>query len=128
LQNENQLMNVLQSIADWFYRSRRKLATVAVGLLACLLTVHVVLGANGMVVYQHKKAEYRALDKEIEDLKRENERLAERVKALKTDPKTIEKEAREQLRYTRPGEVVYVLPGQEHAEKAPASATAQNHP
>ena len=27
-----------------------------------------------------------------------------------TDPKTIEKEAREQLHYARPGEVVYVSP------------------
>ena len=59
---------------DWFYRSRRKLAASALGLLACMLAMHVVVGANGMVVYQHKKAEYRTLDKQIDDLQRENDR------------------------------------------------------
>ena len=113
---------------DWFYRSRRKLAASALGLLACMLALHVVVGANGMVVYQHKKAEYRALDKQIDDLQRENDRLAARIKALKNDPKTIEKEAREQLRYTRPGEVVYVLPEQEQPARSSATATAQSRP
>ena len=62
------------------------------------------------MVYSHKLAEHRALDKEILQLKEENERLAHHVRALKNDPKTIEKEAREQLRYARPGEVIYTLP------------------
>ena len=36
--------------------------------------------------------------------------MEQEIKALKNDPKTIEKEARERLHYTRPGEVVYTLP------------------
>ena len=43
-------------------------------------------------------------------MQKENDRYTARVKALQTDPKTIEKEAREQLHYARPGEVVYVAP------------------
>src|SRR5258706_5708561 len=113
---------------EWFYRSRRKLAASSLGLLACMLAMHVVVGANGMVVYQHKKAEYRALDKQIEDLQRENDRLAAHIKALKTDPTTIAKEAREQLRYTRRGEVVYVLPEPEQSARSAATATAQSRP
>jgi cell division protein FtsB len=113
---------------DWLYRSRRKLTASALGLLACMLAIHVVFGANGMVVYQHKKTEFRALDKQIEDLQRQNDLLAAHVKALKSDPKTIEKEAREQLRYTRPGEVVYLLPEQEQSGSSPATATAQSRP
>ena len=70
------------------------------------------------MVYSHKLAEHRALDKEILQLKEENERLAHHVAALKNDPKTIEKEAREQLRYARPGEVIYTLP-----QSTPATST-----
>ena len=39
------------------YSLRRRIATVAVSVLACLLFVHVMFGANGMVVYKQKRAE-----------------------------------------------------------------------
>jgi cell division protein FtsB len=69
-----------------------------------------MFGANGMVVYRQKRAEYQNLQKQINDLQKENDHYSGQVKALQTDPKTIEKEAREQLGYARPGEVVYVAP------------------
>jgi cell division protein FtsB len=78
--------------------------------LTAWLFVHVMFGANGMVVYRQKKAEYQSLHKEINSLLKENEQYTEQIKALETDPKTIEKEAREQLHYARPGEVIYVEP------------------
>ena len=115
---------IIQVTTDWLYRSRRKLATAAVGLLACMVAYHAVFGANGMVVYEKKKTEYRQLLKDNESLQRENDRLQQQIKALKSDPATIEKEAREQLRYTRPGEMVYILPQQEKPG-APSTATAQ---
>lgn len=92
------------------FRSRRKIASGGVGLLALLMAYHVVFGANGIVVYQQKRAEYRKLNEELQSLQNENQRLNERIKALQTDPKAIEKEAREQLRYAKPGEVIYVAP------------------
>ena len=72
-----------------------------------------------MIVYQQKRNEYKALDTDIRSLQADNDRLNKRINALKTDPKTIEKEAREQLRYAKPGEVIYSLP----AEKPPVPAT-----
>jgi cell division protein FtsB len=98
------------------YGARRKLGTVAIGLLAGWMFLHVMFGPNGMVVYQRKRAEYRKLQQE-------NQRFTEQVKALKSDPKAIEKAAREELRYARPGEVVYVVPSatREH----PATKTAE---
>jgi len=89
---------------------RRRLATGAVAALTIWLFVHVMFGANGMVVYRQKKAEYQNLEKEIGGLQTENAGCAERINSLQNDPKTIEKEAREQLHYARPGEVVYVSP------------------
>jgi cell division protein FtsB len=93
------------------YNVRRRLATAAVAVLAVWLFAHVMFGDNGMVVYRQKKAEYQSLEKQIDDLQRENDRYTRQVKSLQVpDASTIEKEAREQLHYARPGEVVYVSP------------------
>jgi cell division protein FtsB len=93
------------------YGMRRRLATAGVVVFTLWLFAHVMFGANGMVVYRQKKAEYQNLQKQIDELQKENDRYTRQVKSLQTpDPTTIEKEAREQLHYARPGEVVYVAP------------------
>lgn len=80
-------------------------------MLTVWLFAHVMFGANGMVIYRQKKAEYQSLQKKIDGLQNENDRYTQEVKSLQApDPDTIEKEAREQLHYARPGEVVYVAP------------------
>lgn len=90
-----------------------------------MLAWHVLFGANGMLAYHEKKKASRALDAEIESLQHENDRLQKEIESLKSDPKAIEREAREQLRYARPGEVIYTLPrGTEPTP--PANATAEN--
>jgi cell division protein FtsB len=119
------IQDLAQRAADWLYRSRRKLATAAVALLACLLAVHVVAGPNGLFTYQQKRSEYKKLEKEVQQLQTDNERLSKQIGSLKSDPKAIEKEAREQLRYARPGEVVYTLPNQPPAQKVPVPAVAE---
>jgi cell division protein FtsB len=90
------------------YGLRRRIATIAVTMLASLLFVHVMLGANGMIIYKQKRMEYESLQRRIVQEKKENELYAQKIQGLKTDEKAIEKEAREQLRYLRPGEYVYV--------------------
>jgi len=94
----------------WLYGARRKLATAGMLLLVVMLSYHVVFGANGMVVYQHKRDENRKLQQDIQRLEQENARISQRVRELKSDPRAIEREAREQLKYARPGEVVYIAP------------------
>jgi cell division protein FtsB len=89
---------------------RRRIATVAVAALAAFLFVHVMLGANGMVVYKQKRAENAALRRQILEEQQENDRYTQQIQALKSDQKAIEKEAREQLGYAKPGEYVYVPP------------------
>jgi cell division protein FtsB len=92
------------------YVLRRRIATITVAAIAGLLFVHVMFGANGMIVYKQKRAEYESLQKRIVLEQRENELYTQQIQGLKTDSKAIEKEAREQLRYARPGEYVYVPP------------------
>jgi len=92
------------------YALRRRIATIAVAVLACLLFGHVMFGANGMVVYKQKRAEYESLRNKVIDMQGENDRYTRQVQALKSDRQAIEKEAREQLGYAKPGEYVYVPP------------------
>ena len=117
------LSRTAAQVTGWIYVSRRRIATAGVVVLAAMVAFHAVFGANGVFVYSKKRAEYRDLDSELKSLKLENERLNQNIKALRSDPKTIEKEAREQLRYTRPGEVIYALPAEKPAQTK--SATAQ---
>jgi len=95
------------------YSLRRRIATIAVTLLAVSLFVHVMFGANGMVVYKQKRAELEALRKQIDKVQRENERYTQQIQGLKSEQTSIEKEAREQLGYAKPGEYVYVPPSQQ---------------
>jgi cell division protein FtsB len=90
---------------------RRKLATVTAAVLALAVGYHVVFGANGLTVYMQKRQETRRLNNEMLDLQRENDRLKDHVTRLQNDPSAIEHQAREELHYTRPGEVIYTLPG-----------------
>ena len=115
-------MAFLGRITDWFYRTRRKLAAGAIFAVAVLLGVHVVFGPNGFLAYQKKKAEYRTLGKDVERMQKENDDLTQKIKALKSDPATIEKEAREQLRYARPGEIVYTYPDRPPRPAPPVAA------
>ncbi len=111
----------VRPLAVRIYALRRRIATIAVTVLTASLFVHVMFGANGMVVYRQKRAEYEALRKQIVQEQQENDRYTQQIQGLKSDQKAIEKEAREQLGYAKPGEYVYVPP-------TPAKpATPANH-
>ncbi len=96
--------------ATRLYASRRKVATAAAAVLALGLGYHVVFGRNGLISYDQKRMDAKALDMELRTLERENSRLKGHVERLENDPGAIEHQAREELHYTRPGEVIYTLP------------------
>ena len=104
------------------YGQRRRIATVAAGLLAVAVGYHVVFGQNGLTAYQQKRQNAAAMQKQMEDLKRENEALRGHVDRLQSDPNAIEHQAREELHYTRPGEVIVTLPPDDPKPLTPASA------
>ncbi|HET9284987.1 MAG TPA: septum formation initiator family protein [Candidatus Angelobacter sp.] len=112
---DTQIQNAQEQVHGW----RRRLATPVIALLLGLGAYYVVFSANGLLVYQQKRHESRDLDQQIKTLQQQNEAMQQEIKALKTDPQTIEKEAREHLRYTRPGEVVFTVP------TAPATPTKE---
>jgi cell division protein FtsB len=104
------------------YALRRRIATGGILVLTAWLFLHIMFGANGMVVYKQRRAEIDELQKQVNSLQQENQRYNEQIKSLKSDPRAIEKEAREALHYTRPGEVIYVAPPQATPSKTAADS------
>jgi cell division protein FtsL len=68
---------------------------------------------GGLLALYRQKLLYDQLKAEIEFLKEDNRRLAYEIKALREDPRYIEKIAREELILAREGEIIYLLPKEE---------------
>jgi len=94
----------------WVQGGWRKVATGAAAVLALAMAYHVIFGQNGLTVYQQKRQETQALATRMQTLQHENDLMKSRVEHLQSDPNAIEHQAREELHYTRPGEVIYTLP------------------
>lgn len=107
----------------WLAAEWRRLGTMAAVFLTLGVLLHAMFGANGMVVYRQKRAEMKSLEQDVNRVQKENDEYLERIKGLKSNPSAIEKEAREQLHYTRPGEHVYVFPD---PPQKPATGRARN--
>ncbi|MFZ0480880.1 MAG: septum formation initiator family protein [Terriglobales bacterium] len=110
---------------SWLAREWRVVGTIAAALLIVGVLAHAVFGSNGMVVYEQKRADMKALQADVDRLQKENALEADRIKQLKSNPAAIEKEAREQLGYSRKGEVVFVAPQPPQKPATGRAATGQ---
>jgi cell division protein FtsB len=97
-------------IQAWVQKMWRPVGTVFAVLLALMLGWSVVNGKHGLSAWQKQRVEYKQLEKEIDELKQENTKLKNHIDKLKNDPDAIAHEAREQLHYAKPGEVIVALP------------------
>jgi len=95
---------------EWAQGGWRKVATGAAAVLALAMAYHVIFGQNGLTVYQQKRQETQVLAKRLQSLQHENDLMKGHVDRLQNDPNAIEHQAREELHYARPGEVIYTLP------------------
>lgn len=100
---------------------RRRTATLVAGVLALMMAYGVMFGHNGLTAFISKRRESQNLLLQTDKLDRENVRLQGHVDRLRSDPSAIEHQAREELHYTRAGEVIYTLPAAE--SPGPASDT-----
>jgi cell division protein FtsB len=108
--DQGSMLKLFSGIENRIYQSRAKIATAAVVVVMVVLGYHAIFGANGLLMYQKKRQMSRELATQNQSLNEENAVLEQQIKGLKSDPKMIEKEARERLRYARPGEVIYTIP------------------
>jgi cell division protein FtsB len=105
-----------------FYRSRACWIVTAVVLAVGL---EGVFGAHGVLAMLRLKREVSQTRQQLQKLNEENGKLANQVRALKSDPETIERLAREQLGLARPGELIFKLPSK---NSPPAPAKPANPP
>lgn len=100
----------------WLQQGWRPAGTVFAALLALAFAWSVVNGKHGLSTWYQQRNQEKQLKHDIQDLQQENARLRQHVDRLKSDPDTIEHEAREKLHYAKPGEVIYTLPPDPHTE------------
>jgi cell division protein FtsB len=79
------------------------------GALAVLLAAS-ALHPAGLRKHRALSADVQRVADENEKLREKNQRLRREARALAGDPAALERAAREELGYVRPGERVYVLP------------------
>jgi cell division protein FtsB len=89
-------------------RSRRTWLLAYLGTLAVLLTAS-ALHPAGLRKHRALAADVRRVADENEKLREKNHRLRREARALAGDPAALERAAREELGYVRPGERVYEL-------------------
>jgi cell division protein FtsB len=90
---------------------------LALGLL--LIGMHDVFGSHGWLAMRRTQAQAKQLHMDIDRLNQENTQLSKQVKALRTDPKAVERIAREEMGLARPGEMIFKLPEQPEASLQP---------
>jgi len=80
------------------------------GLFVLTLMVHDVFGPHGFIAMRRTQNEIDRVKKDLDRLNKENLELGDQVRALKTDPRLIEKIAREDLQRAKPGEIIIRIP------------------
>ncbi len=88
---------------------RRKAALLASVIAIIALVVGSLFGDRGILQLMAQRERSLELAREIEEIRGENARLAAEIHALRTDPRAIERIAREQLGLARPGETVFLI-------------------
>jgi cell division protein FtsB len=91
---------------------------LALGLF--LIAMHDVFGSHGLLAMHRTQAQVKQLHTEIDRLNHENGELSKQVQALRTDPKAVERIAREEMGLARPGEMIFKLPEQPQENHAAA--------
>ena len=86
---------------------RQRFAIVAAGGVSLALVVAILFGSRGVLHLGALIGEETAIKQRIAGLLAENQRLRTQVRQLRNDDRYLERLAREQLGFVRPGEVVY---------------------
>jgi cell division protein FtsB len=114
-------MNVRDNNPSFFKRNLRTI----LGLAILALTIHDIFGPHGFLAMRNTQQTIKNYTAEMQKLDKENQELSDEVTSLKTDPRLIEKIAREDMGLAKPGELIFKLPaGQDDTTKP---APNKNH-
>ncbi len=87
-----------------------RIALAVFGLLTVAMLLLAVFNEKGALQVHAQARKLSAIEAEISKLDAGNQKLTAEIQALRSDPTTIEKLAREELKLVKPGEVVLVTP------------------
>jgi cell division protein FtsB len=104
------------------------LSILIMGVVGLLVFTYAIVGDNGYLELRRREEENLELNRKIEQLRQENKAILQEIKALKTDPKAIEKIAREELGMVKPGEVKITTNPAGERKPPIASEPGQPHP
>jgi len=98
----------------------KQYGSVMLGLLVLVMFVHDIFGTHGFLAMRRTQNEIRKVKADLDQLSKENAALEQESKDLKSDPRLIEKIARDDLGLARPGETIIRIP-QERQEANPTA-------
>ena len=79
-------------------------------LFSALVFGFFLVNEHGLLQVRRQRLQLANMQAEVAKLDEDNRKLEAEVAALKSDPKAVEKTAREMLNLVKPGEVVLILP------------------
>ena len=107
---KKKLKRIRESSAGDISAFFRQHARQILGVAFLALLIHDIFGPHGVIAMRRTQREIQQIRQQIGKINAENKSLAEQVNALKTDPKAIERIAREEMGLARPGELIFKLP------------------
>ena len=91
------------------------------GLLTISTMLLAIFNPKGMIEVRAQSKKLAGIESEVARTQAENKQLNDEIRALQSDPMTIEKIAREELKLVKPGEVVLVTPTDTATPTPPAT-------
>jgi cell division protein FtsB len=98
------------SAEEKFRSLMRQYGRGLLGLLVLVMIVHDVFGTHGFLAMRRTQSEIKKVKADLDALSKENAVLEQEVKDLNSDPRLIEKIARDDLGLARPGEIIIRIP------------------
>ncbi|MBK5256474.1 MAG: septum formation initiator family protein [Vicinamibacteria bacterium] len=92
-------------------RTPRLKGLAIAALVVCGIAYAALRDDEGIRHVFRERSRLQDLNHSVEGLREENNRLRAEIKALREDPRAVEKLAREDLGLSRPGEIVFILEG-----------------
>ncbi|GAC1673500.1 MAG: hypothetical protein NVS9B4_27930 [Candidatus Acidiferrum sp.] len=79
-------------------------------LLAVIFVAHDIFGTHGYLAMRRTQDQIKKVRSNLNQLNKQNNELGQEVKDLKSDPRAIEKLAREGLGLAKTGEIIIKIP------------------
>ena len=93
-------------------QTRRLKALAVATLVVCGIVYGALRDEEGVMHVFRERSRLQELSQSVNALHAENDQLRAEIKALREDPRAVERLAREDLGFSRAGEIVFILEGE----------------